>query len=582
MPRIGQFSRDTINTQAFKQAFRELASSMWPLTMPRLMAAPPVTSQTVSAGTNTQPASVLTSPKTISPWEPGAFTMLGAPWKRTRGNNYAEMGVWPTTGAKGTTIAEAELTITDATGRFEIDFHGTGLVAGNDACRVLIQSASGDWEYVTNGATFATTATGGNADVYKGLVTMGAPGVYTIRIECTSNFSFRGVTVDGLGAVRATRTPRVRGFLSVNSFGSTISDKGVSFPAGDNFATLLIYLTGWDIACCSVGAADYATDSPTQPVSNPRVSTHLLQDLQAWGKGDIIGFVHGGNDVSGTATAAQVSTGAQAALDIAMAYDPDMDVFFTSPFWPVSVLETSKSRLFAIRDAIKAVSETRPGTPFIDLVSAPPGDYLGAWTQTVPVDLAVGATTMTLATVPPTIETIIALGSVAAARNGWYIKIGNGDTAEVRLITGCTTGRVLTFNALTFAHAAGEPIELAGPGLVSGVGCQAAIAVATTTTGTLVDPWPFAAGNYVATFPSGVQRTVAVVAGTAGQALNWAAGGAITDNGTVTVSICSLATGNAGTDNGPDGTHPTKRGHRGEARSIATRMQAAFAPTAIL
>ena len=49
MPRIGQFSRETINTQAFKQAFRELASSMWPLTMPRLMAAPPVTSQTVSA-----------------------------------------------------------------------------------------------------------------------------------------------------------------------------------------------------------------------------------------------------------------------------------------------------------------------------------------------------------------------------------------------------------------------------------------------------------------------------------------------------------------------------------------------------
>lgn len=534
--------------------------------IPSVMASPPNTSLSSSLGANTLPASSITNGQDIAPWEP-VFTWLGAPFKRYNGNSVVTTGVYPTAKSAGTSFAEFNVRSFDSTGRFEINYHGNSAVSGHGVRVLVMNQATNRWEYVTQGVTFASS-TANLADVYKGLVTLGAAGTYSIRLEFSSGFTFRSLTVGPDDIVSPTPAPSRRVFLSGNSYtAGSVSDTGVTFPAGDCFPALLCYLTGWDIIPCGIGGADYTVDV----TPGTRVSSHIAADLASVLPVHAVLSTHGTNDLSSGNSAASIGAEAAIVRQLIARVAPTAEIISTSPMWYRSLLETSLSKALAIKDAIRSAFS---GDKWIDLMTKDPAAYLGAWAESVPAGgLAVAATTMTLRTVPPAIAAIIAQGSVAAARNDWYIRIGAGDTAEVRKVTACTAAGAITFGALTFAHDGGEPVTLSGPSYITGVGSQLSFtgALVDATSATLSSAWQGPTGPYTVTFSDGTRKTSTLTNNSA--ALSWT--GAVT--ATAIASCCSIAAGNAGRVIGPDQVHPPREGHVLIAHTLNAELRGLYA-----
>jgi lysophospholipase L1-like esterase len=541
--------------------------------IPVVMASPPTTAVTSSLGTNTMPASAIQDAdgnvvgQDIAAWDP-RLLWLGAPWKRYNGNNLITTGQYPSALAKGTSFCEFDLRSFDGTGRFEINYHGNS-TSSTHGVRVLVWSTTKrQWEYVTQGVTFASS-TANLSDCYKGLVTLGAAGLYGIRFECSSGFTLTGITVGPDDIVTPRPRPLKRAFESGNSYtAETVIDTGTVFPAGDCFPALLCYQTGWDIVPCGIGGADYTVDNG----ANTHTSAHLPADLAAALPVDVVIPTHGTNDISSASTAAAVGVEATMVRSQIATVVPNVEVISTSPMWYRSLLETSNSKALSIRDAIKAAYAA---DKWIDLMESSPASYLGPWSETVPLGgLSIGATSVTLSTVPPAIEAIIAAGSVGVARNDWYIRIGTGDNQEIRRVTACSTGKTLTIGALTFAHVAGEPIVLSGPSYITGIGSQIKFtgSLSSANSGTLTATWQGPTGTYTITFSTGARRSGTFTNGST--SVTWT-GAAIT--ATALASACSISQGNAGRIIGNDQVHPTRDGHVQIAQWIAAGLRKAYA-----
>lgn len=437
--------------------------STWPMTLPYVMAAPP----TLSLGVANAATSIATATDRL-PDEAGAFTYLGGPFI-TQGGSFRIMGNWPSnTAIIGHGLVEFWADISEATGRFEVLIRGTTALA-NNGCRVAIQQKDGSWAYASAGASFAPGVSDNNT--YRGLVTLGAAGLYKIRLEFAAANAFSGVAMLPADSCRATPKPRLRYLLVTDSYGTVVSDSGTQMSSTDSFAAKLRWLTDYDIVVAAASACGWVQKSGGALLKvNEYLANCINKALEA-GPLDGVIFAHGYNDYTGAQTAAAVISEVNTAISTCQQLLPNKALIAVSP-WVVKTLGgASVQRVLEMRDAMKAAF-LAAGGKFVDLLSLKPNEYVPAWQDAMLADSLAAATTIQVQTAP----SLYGPSGTQAGRTGWWVYIQDGINSEMRQVSnmGTTDPRTLTVAALTYAHAAGTPVYLAGPQYITGTGRQGA------------------------------------------------------------------------------------------------------------
>lgn len=425
--------------------------AIWSGLLPTVMSSPPVTALGAAGGASQIASSVLVQWNT-----PGAFGWAGLTQPVSGGG-----GVYCfATGYHALTTAppyaaDFDFDSADSTGRFEIRFSGQ-----NAGVRVLVQQPSGQYQYVSQLSTFKPGADG---QLYFGLVTLGAPGRYRIRLEFDPNFRFYGLQVAPTDTVRAVAAPAWTDVFFGDSFTEpTISDSGGSHT-WDGWVMRLSYLLGTNCIACGSGGTGYLN-----PGTSPKVR---LRDRLADGLtrgGNRFWVALGINDFSynpgsGIVTAAQIGAEALYCLQQIRAAAPQARINVISPFWR-SGFQTYTAGLLAAADAIKAAVDQVPNARYFDVLRLPVTTSLPA--TTLQADAAAGVTAVSLGVLYPV---------------GTYFQIGTGSNAEVRRVTSTSGAGPYTHNfnstggsVLLNSHTTGEAVRVVGPGIYTGSGRQGA------------------------------------------------------------------------------------------------------------
>ena len=429
---------------------------------PRVLGSPPATTAGVNNAASAFAGSVL-----VPVFEPGCFTFLGGPVAQDSGiDGYgAKLGNYQVKTSSAPVLVEFFYETADATGRFEIYWKGGG------ACRVAIQQADGSWGYVSAGGFSHTNG------LYYDLVTLGAAGLYRIRLEFDPSRVFMGITAGPTDTVSATLAPK-RYIVVGDSFTEpTIEDSG-SFVYGDGWPVQLSYLTGLDIWCAGSGGTGYL--NPNSGASRVKFRDRLAGDILYFQPDGII-WAGGINDY-GIYTPAQIGAEALACYQQALAAGVT-DQIVLSPFWPKALTASGAiTNLLATHDQIAAAAAQVRGCRYLNLFEMPDTlPYLSKWQgttwtgSTLQALTTVGANQISLASIP------LYMTQGPATKSGWYVRVGNDQDSEIRAVTNVTgTGPyTLTLSPnLSVAHAAGAVVTLSGPSYMTGTGKQGA------TTGT--------------------------------------------------------------------------------------------------
>lgn len=420
---------------------------------PSISAAPPTFTAGVADAASAIAGSIL--------WQAvdrGNFSILGGP--APRGVNYPrylglQLGDYRSNNTSvANTFVDFVLDTADATGRFEIESMGLG-----DQWRVLVRGIGGEWQAAAATTTFTHPS---NGSTYRDLVTLGAAGVYQIRLEGFNNVFF-GIRADATSSVKALRHPSKR-YLGVgDSFADgTISDSGANYRGGV-FVSLLAYLTGFDVWQASRGSTGWLA-----PGSYTKFADRLALDVFPHAPDGII-FAGGINDL---AASSLIQAEVARVLALCKAALPNVELLTVSPFWPKGYT-AYPANLLGIRDAIKTATLAAGGL-FLDLLELGLPQYLessASWAETITASVNSAATSVSVATIPAYFLT------ATPGVDSWYIRLGTGDTQCIRKVTNITGTGPYTLglaSATGFAFAAGSLVVMGSPGYITGTGRQGA------------------------------------------------------------------------------------------------------------
>lgn len=412
----------------------------WPMRVPYLMAAPPVYTNGVANAESAIAGSVL-HPALLK----DKFTVLGGPAERgTNFPNYLglQLGAYPQITSGSPVAVEFRLETSDATGRFEIEFKGSGT-----AFRVYVADNSGGWAAISAAETRSQAADGNG---YRDLVTMGAAGTYRIRIEFSGGllFGVRTIPSDTVAKIAATRK---RYIVVGDSFTEpTISDGGDHFT-GLGWVQYLAHLTGYDIWSAGSGGTGYVTTNGARPKFRDRLAADVLaQDV------DGVIFAGGINDISNSAGA--IAEEAAACFELVRAARKELIVL--SPFWPRGV-EDFPAQLPEINDALKTTALDYNGK-FLNLLEfGGTPEYLSgdaAWQTTVATAYA-GGTLLVVADKPAYFKQAL------TGIDWWQVRVGSGAQQAIREVTNISGDGPYTLtlaDAVPFALAVGSIVRLGG------------------------------------------------------------------------------------------------------------------------
>lgn len=434
---------------------RRLDSTAWPMVMPFVLQAPPAVTNGVANAATAINGSVL-----HSILQPSKFTILGGP--QPRGINYpnylgASLGTYPQITSAAPCSVEFYLDTADAQGRFEISSKG-----GGGGYRVLIKQPDGAWGAVSQWAT-RTLPADGNA--YLDLVTLGSPGLYTVRIEFDNGFVFNGVRVIAADTISAVMARKKRYIVVGDSFTEpTISDAGGKFNHY-GWVPALAYLTGYDIWCAGSGGTGYVKTNGARP----KFFDRLLADVLSFECDGII-WAGGINDIASPIDvfASEVNACFSAA---AMAGKEQIVI---SPFYPGGI-EKIPATAWQYRDVLM-VCAAKYKSIFIDLLG-----YGG-----IPQFLSASrnySATLTSAYAAGTNVDVSALPAqiVPGGNTGldkWYLRIGEGSSQYVREVMSIANiaapFRIGLSAALLSGFPIGTPVTLGAASYQTGTGRQGA------------------------------------------------------------------------------------------------------------
>lgn len=417
--------------------------------LPVLHPTPP----TVTAGTGGE-TSAISGSVLLAPDEPNAITYFGTvPERGTTYPNY--LGVLNdaySLTSPSPWAAEFVLDTADATGRFEVATKGTG--AG---IRVLIRSKeTGAWQYVTVGATFTPAGDGG---WHNDLVTLGAAGLYTIRLEFDSNVIFFGLRVGSADSVSATNSAGKRVIVVGDSFTEpTIVDTGTKF-SWDGWAQLASYVTGYDIWSAGSGGTGYVA-----PGSGGRVKfrDRLAADVIPYAPDEVWWF--GGINDASESTSAVLAEAVACWAQVTTAL-PNCRQIVAAPFWKGGV-RTIPASLLNMDAGLSAAAATA-GLTYLPILLSPPAAPLTAPLAAAATDASTQL--RVTGTSWPVFEVSYAAVDVGAsgAEAGRVTNVSDNGDGTVTL----TLDR-----ALDSSHSVGAVVRRVGGSLVSGTGKQGATA----------------------------------------------------------------------------------------------------------
>lgn len=445
----------------------KITPGAWPMQLPGIMGSAP----TVTLGI-ANAASAIASSVLIDAFMPGAFDYLGGRAQRLASNNggFARMGYFPYKTSAAPVVVQFRLDTADSTGRFEVYSSGSG---SSGDMRIAIRNASSKrWEYVAATSSI-THAADGNG--YLDLITLGAAGVYEIRLECAPSCKFGGVRVAPTDTVTAIgKSNGVYAFVGDSFSEPTFSDAG-SYVLHDGYVQRLAYLTGLDLWSAGSGGTGYI--NPNGGASRVKFADRMAADILTIPGLKGVFLAGGINDYSyASATPALVAAEVTSILAACVAAGVT-DNYVLSPFWAKGA-PSFPADLLQWEQAIKAAALTA-GAKYISLLDAGPAQFLtdygdGAWTATLNSATTTGSTSVTVSSRPTYYE------QSSPALDKWWVRIGSGATQIVRQVTnisGTAGAWVLSFSgAAGVVIPAGSPVVLCGPSYQTGSGKQGSTA----------------------------------------------------------------------------------------------------------
>jgi hypothetical protein len=585
-------------------AYRDQRRAAWPMSLPSVMASPPTITLGVADAATQIPGSVI-----VSCIDRAAFSYVNQFPKLAGGPCILIGSAYTGKTSKSSGFVDFRLDTLDPQGRFEIRTQGAGIPSGD--IRIAIRNrVSKQWEYTHDVKSISRSAIGG---IFLDLVTLGAPGIYDIRLEMNSTGKFYGVRVGPTDQVTALPTPEKTFVVIGDSFNDpTFSDPGgqAGFNYNDSWITGLHYMTGMEFISAGCGGTGWM--NPNAAIGGTATTWDILQDVlaviaESKKKVDGIIFTSGLNDfgyVGGTA-GYPAATPAGCAAEVVRCINACKaagitENYIQSPFFPRGS-ESFPQIFMQFPLAIKAAAASL-GVPYLDILDSGPPLYLAssAWTGTLAADVASNAQFFYTATLPSYFSSL---------PNGdpWFVRIGSGAQIVTKKVvyieTNATYGYKCYINAggswgntMGYAFTAGAPIELCGTSYHSGTGfgggntvaCSISIAspavitannaflagtnqpVIFATDGAL--PTGITAGTVYYVRGTGLTSTSFQISGSPG-------GGAINTSGTQsgTHSVyAGVKDGTADRGTGPDSTHATRSGHRNIATASARRLAQAM------
>lgn len=327
---------------------------------------------------------------------------------------------------------------------FCVDF-----VFSGTTLEVMFKGVTSSLRIRVDGELVSATATaiGNTGSTYYLPVTFASRANRKISLEFSSNAMFGGVTTGPNDTIVRWKQPGPRCIVLGDSFTEgTGADAGAASGWVRSFGESL----GWaDTWASGLGSTGYLATVSSKATFRQRVQTDLInQSPDAW-------VIAGGFNDYATYTGAQI--GAEAALLFAQikAALPNSAGIVLSPFWRSGV-DNAPYTLWAARDAIKAAA-VAAGLVFVDVLEMP---LDGAGT---PVSTTLAASALASATT---------ISSTARHRVGATVAIGSGAALEHRVVTSSSGTGPYTHGvaALTYAHAAAEPVVEVGACLWTGTG----------------------------------------------------------------------------------------------------------------
>lgn len=429
---------------------RFLDSTAWPMTVPSVLASPPVVTNGVGGAASAISGSIL-----HSVLKPSKMTVLGGPISRGAAYpNYlgADMGKYPQITSTSPTAVEFNLDTVDSTGRFEIYMKGN-----SQQYRILIMQPSGAWASCTR---FAQRTMPGDGNMYHDLVELGSAGVYQIRIEFAGGV-FVGIKTTASDTVSALKSKRKRYIVVGDSFTEpTITDSGTKLYTSGGWVQQLAYLTGYDIWSAGSGGTGFVQTNGARPKCRDR----LVNDVLAFNPDGVI-FANGINDGSSD-IATFTSEVAGCFLDCA-----GRELIVLSPFYPKGI-EGFPVNFLQYRDVLKSQASAFGGK-FLDLLSyggIPSFISADAEFLTTVTSAYSSGTNLVVADIPTYFK------SVGAGLNQWFIKVSYGSSKqavrEVFNITGTGPYTLAIGTALSAEFPVGSVVSLAGESYQTGQGRQ--------------------------------------------------------------------------------------------------------------
>lgn len=425
----------------------------WPMVVPSVLSSPPTVTNGVANAASAISGSIL-----HSILDGSKFTVLGGPV--SRGINYpnylgANVGAYPQITSSSPVAVEFNLDTVDSTGRFEISMKG-----GGQQYRVLIKQPNGTWGAVSANAQ-RTLPVDGNG--YLDLVTLGAAGVYAVRIEMQACV-FNGIRTAATDTVSATQARRRRYIVVGDSFTEpTINDSGAVFYGSQGWVQQLAYMTGLDIWSAGSGGTGYLQTNGARPKFYDR----LVNDVLAYNPDGVI-FAGGINDSSADPAALQ----AEAQRCFELVKSAGKEVIVVSPFYPKGASGLPQ-QILAIRDAVKAAAKAS-GVRFLDLLN-----YGG-----IPLFLAADANYSSTLASAYSSGTSVQVTDIPSyfkqantGKDKWFVKLGSGASQNIREVTNISGTGPYTLsitNALSLPLPAGASVTLAGQSYQTGTGRQGA------------------------------------------------------------------------------------------------------------
>ena len=438
-------------------------SDAWPWTVPTVMTSPPTITNGVANA-----ATAISGSVRVSSFRTECFLVLGGPSKRGTGfpdYNGIRLGQYPQITSSCPTAVEFEFVTADATGRFEIDWKGSG-----SSVRVCVGNALGQWEYATAGWSRSLPSDGNG---YLDLVALGAAGTYRVRLEFAADTRFYGIRCATSDTVRAVRRRPVRVMCVGTSMEEpTFSDSG-TWTSGDGWPVILGHLTGWDVWPAGSGGTGYLNPGSGRVKFRDRLQNDVVAfapDVIFWGSGPM-------NDWSyGSTTPAALEAEALACYQLVKAALPNCEQILLTGTWPAGISGIPVGYWQFVEAVERAAAAA--GITTLDTLRQRIPDYLrdygdAGWASTLTASASSGASSVSVATLPAY------FAQASTGTDGWWVRIGSGASQCVRRVnsySGTGPYSLSLANTLPATFPAGSAVSLGAESYITGTGRQGATA----------------------------------------------------------------------------------------------------------